>query len=181
MKKSIGFDCDDVIAEFILKTVHEYNLIHLDNPINKEDVCNFSWSKCPKIYYPKTFHAIMNQADFYDKGVEPVKNSQSVLKYLQGHFDVYIISNAMSFPVAMTSKFSWLMRHFPFIEREKIIYTKDKSLINVDFLVDDGVHNLETTKAFPILYTAPHNLTEERFHRCNNFDDVFKFFQNIGI
>jgi len=68
---------------------------------------------------------------------------------------------------------------FPFIKYEQIIQINDKSLLNIDCLVDDGYHNLAKGDFDKILYTRPHNekYVDKNINRVYNLDEVYKLIQ----
>ena len=64
----------------------------------------------------------------------------------------------------------WLKKHFTFIKQENIIFINDKSLLHLDYLIDDGPHNIEDFKyGLPIVYDMPYN---EYLEDCNVFTRV---------
>lgn len=71
-----------------------------------------------------------------------------------------------------------IQRYFPYIKWSHVIVTSYKQLINADFLIDDGVHNLEGGKYTKILMTAPHNkdynAEENGMFRANSWREVYK-------
>ena len=40
-------------------------------------------------------------------------------------------------------KMAWLFQHYPFLCWKDVIIAHDKTLINGDVLIDDGIHSLE--------------------------------------
>lgn len=89
------------------------------------------------------------------RDLNPLKNSQDVIKELNKHFEVYITTAAMEFPTSFTAKYEWLAEHFDFLN--------------------------EHFKGQGILFTAPHNVNEDGYVRVNNWLEARDYFLNHGI
>jgi len=103
--------------------------------------------------------------------------AQNAMQQLMKHFEVYIVSAAMEFPLSLSEKYEWIREHFPFIEWRHIIFCGDKSVIDTDYMIDDHIRNLDCCKGKTILFTAGHNLGIDRHMRVNNWDDILTFLQ----
>lgn len=97
---------------------------------------------------------------FVDKNVysclQPYKGAPRAIKALieQGH-EVYI---ATSTDVRnMEYKEQLLQKHFPFIPKNNFIRIHNKSLLNVDVLVEDKLDNLKSTFADRVCFDQPWN------------------------
>lgn len=117
----------------------------------------------------------------YDKGffadLPIMENSQEVLQELQKDYEIYFVSSAMEFRNSLEDKYDWAQAHFPFIPWKNIILCGNKRLIRADYMIDDHVSNLETFTGKGLLYTATHNIDEERFTRVNNWLEIRDFFK----
>jgi 5'(3')-deoxyribonucleotidase len=95
---------------------------------------------------------------------------------LQDRYDVFVSTAAMDVPCSFSAKYHWLQRHFPFIPTSNIVFCGDKSIVAADFLIDDNTRHLSNFRGEGIVYTAPHNITESRFRRVNNWEEVRAMF-----
>lgn len=107
--------------------------------------------------------------DLYDS-VRPLPEAVEAFKELQDRFgalNVFVISACVS-PNMVRSKLKWMERYDigygygygPTDMPENLILTRNKSMIGHedDWLIDDGLHNLDYSPCNTILITAPHNL-----------------------
>jgi 5'(3')-deoxyribonucleotidase len=101
------------------------------------------------------------------------------VKTLMEHFDVYIVSAAMEFPLSLYEKKQWLEEHFPFISWKNIVFCGDKSIIKTDYLIDDHLKNLDNFSGIPLMFTASHNVHYNHHRRLNNWDEILKYFEII--
>ena len=51
-----------------------------------------------------------------------------------------------------------------------------KNIVNADYLIDDNPRQLSIFTGEPIMYTASHNINDDRFTRVNNWQDVADYF-----
>ena len=105
-----------------------------------------------------------------------MKDSQEIVKALMEQHEVFVVSAAMEFPFSLTEKLAWLNEHFPFISWRNIVFCGAKTIVEADYMIDDHDKNLSTFKGKPLLFSAPHNLPIEAYHRVNNWQEVAQFF-----
>ena len=101
------------------------------------------------------------------------------IKTLMEHFDVYIVSAAMEFPLSLYEKKQWLEEHFPFVSWKNIVFCGDKSIIKADYLIDDHLKNLDNFSGVSLMFTASHNVYVNQHHRLNNWEEILKYFEII--
>jgi 5'(3')-deoxyribonucleotidase len=101
------------------------------------------------------------------------------IKTLMEHFDVYIVSAAMEFPLSLYEKKQWLEEHFPFVHWKNIVFCGDKSIIKTDYLIDDHLKNLDNFSGIPLMFTASHNVNFNHHYRLNNWEEILKYFEII--
>lgn len=171
MKKRIAIDMDEVIADVLPKFLDIYEEKYGRRPSEEE-----YWGR--KLYEIEGVRALRNV--LFEKGffrdLPIIADSQVVLKELSERFDLYIVTAAMEFRNSFEDKYDWLADHFPFIHWRNIVFCGDKSIIKTDWLIDDHPSNLETFSGTGLLFTASHNVKEERFHRVNNWQEVRAYF-----
>lgn len=75
-------------------------------------------------------------------------------------------------------------KYFPYISWKQVIVTDKKQLINADFLVDDGVHNLEGGNYEKILMSAPHNQSYDaeanNMFRADTWETVYSLIKTLS-
>ena len=99
------------------------------------------------------------------------------VRALMEHFDVYIVSAAMEFPLSLSEKYEWLQEHFPFIHWRNIIFCGDKSVIDTDFMIDDHCKNLDYCKGKAIMFHAFYNAHHNHHTRARNWQEVMALLQ----
>ena len=101
----------------------------------------------------------MHEPDLFRR-LEPVKNALEVFErlYRSNRFEMYIVTAAN--PVCVPAKMEWIKKYLPFFPTERMIFCQRKYMIKGDFLLDDGMHNIEDFKkagGTPIIFNRPHN------------------------
>jgi len=82
----------------------------------------------------------------------------------------------MEFPTSFTEKYEWIKTHFQNFPDSHIVFCGDKSVIATDFLIDDSPRHFARFSGQGYLYTAPHNLNENRYPRLNDWAAVRRQF-----
>jgi len=91
---------------------------------------------------------------------------------LMNHFEIYIVSAAMEFPLSLPEKFDWLKEHFSFIPWTNIVFCGNKSIIRADYLIDDHLKNLDNFKGKALMFHASHNTTVTHHQRVKNWPEI---------
>lgn len=103
-------------------------------------------------------------------------HAQEVVKKLTEQYDVYIATAAMDVPTSFHDKYEWLLEFFPFLDPQQFVFCGRKNVVKTDYLIDDNPRQLQIFEGEPIIFTASHNVSEERFKRVNGWKDVEAFF-----
>jgi 5'(3')-deoxyribonucleotidase/uncharacterized protein with PQ loop repeat len=106
------------------------------------------------------------------RDLEVIEGSREVIGELAMRYEVYIASSAMEVPSSFAAKYAWLRENFPFIPPSHMVFCGDKSILNVDYLIDDSPRHFERFRGTPLLFSAPHNVAERRFRRVANWKEV---------
>ena len=171
-RRTIALDMDEVIAAVAPKFLGIYEE-RFGRRLKKEK----DWGK--KIYQILGVSDI--REELYKKGffrdLPVMPGSQEGVRELMKHYDVYITTAAQEFRNCLEDKYDWLEEHFPFIHWKQYIFCGDKSVLGMDYMIDDHSHNLKTFRGKGLLYTASHNAHEEGFTRVNNWAEVVDFFR----
>ena len=172
--KRIGIDMDEVIAdtlgEVITRYNHEYGTAH-----SKADLAGKRfWETIPVEHRKKMSEFFVDGTIFEDLPL--FDHSQDVVLELTGRYEVFITTAAMEVPSSFNAKFRWLARHFPFIKPSHIVFCGHKSVLAVDYLIDDNVRHFDRLGGEGIVFTAPHNVHETRYRRVSDWLEVREMF-----
>lgn len=169
MRKSVGVDMDGVIAgltEHLVKVVEEVE----GEKVLVEDIK--SWDLHKYFSSGRDVYEYLDASFF--RALPVIENSQRVVKELASIYDTYIITSATNIPESLQPKMEWLDEHFSFIPPENIFLCGRKDIFSIDYLIDDGIHNLEGFSGNGLLFDAPHNRQENRYTRVKNWLEVEK-------
>ena len=117
----------------------------------------------------------------------PVKDSQLYLGILSRYMDIYMVSAAWWESVPY--KVEWMKKYFPWFKESNMVFTRDKSIVYGDYIIDDGVHNIDSIlKHQPnmktILMNSSHNkqYRNDKVKRCYDWEEICDYIlQDIGI
>jgi 5'-nucleotidase len=128
----------------------------------------------------KVYDILAQPGYFLNLGIKDRWTMQS-FDYLYTHFDVYVVSSCH--PNTVADKIAWMKQYFPQFDENRFIACHHKGLINTDYLIDDGPHNIKAFKQKSILVDAPYNqhLQEEQdnFKRVENWRDIRWYFEEV--
>lgn len=83
-------------------------------------------------------------------------------------------------PRFMGARVQRIIELFPYFPQENILMGKRKDLIHADIMLDDGVHNLESSNAvFPVLYRRPWNLHVSGMAAVRNYSEFLALVDTI--
>lgn len=155
MKKlTILCDADDTIINLLPRWLAEINRMY-GRTVSKEDVHDWDITKAyPGLTTDEVLKPLY-QEGFWNS-VAPIKGSRYYLERLteDGHDISIVTASNLETSGAKTAK---LIKLFPFIGREQIIFTQNKQAMFGDILIDDGVHNLIGGSYRKILFHQPGN------------------------
>jgi 5'(3')-deoxyribonucleotidase len=106
------------------------------------------------------------------RDLELIPGSREVVRALAERYEVFIASAAMEVPTSFAAKYAWLCEHFPFVPPSHLVFCGDKSVLDVDYLIDDTPRHFDRFRGTPILFSAPHNRSESRYLRADGWEDV---------
>jgi len=168
----IGIDCDDVLRDFVPKCLEIYNKKYNTNA-TLEQVTEWTFDNVmPEIKDKIEFFLTNAKELFYD--TTPRKDFINLPYYLKEHgHDVAIVTHQLKGIEDYTCQ--WLKKYN--VPYDSLHFSNDKSLINLDVLVDDGLHNLNNLnhkKTMGLCVERPWN-NNNRWEGIyvNNTDDVF--------
>lgn len=171
--KRIAVDMDEVIADFTPKHIRVFNQVYSEN-VRIEDLQGKHLRDLRPDLRNEIFDLIRDPTFFRD--LQPMQDSQRVLKNLSNSFDIFITTAAMEFPTSFTAKYEWLKEFFPFISEMNYVFCGDKSVIHADYLIDDNARHFERFVGKGILYSAPHNIAVTGYDRVSSWKEIEAYF-----
>ena len=181
-KLKIAIDIDDTI-EYLLKAWigwlnSKYGMNIFPEQITSWEVTSFF----PQLTPDQVFEPL--RCEEFWKTVEPMPDAVEYVKKLMddGH-EVYLCTT--TYYKNIKPKFEYVVqKHFPYIEWSQVIVTSRKQLLDVDILVDDGIHNLEGGNYYKVLFSAPHNrnidANANKMARADNWKEVYEEITSIA-
>ena len=178
----ILLDFDEVINTMTHHWVDTLNCVY-GTSVNFDDVSEWDMHKAfptlteDEIYNPLHLQTFWN-------GVEIMPGAKEGIQTLltQGH-EIYIVTS--THPDTIKWKSEWLQRELPEISWSHVIVANNKSLVNGDILVDDGLHNLYEGNYIKVLFDKPWNRNVDKskltdiIHRVHNWDEIVKFINHF--
>ena len=165
---------DEVIADTLGEVIALYNRDYGTEHGKSDLVGKRFWETIPMERRQKMSEYFVDGSIFEDLPL--FEHSQEVVEELTHRYEVFITTAAMEVPSSFNAKFRWLARHFPFLKPSHIVFCGDKSVLAVDYLIDDNVRHFERLGGEGIVFTAPHNVHEMRYRRVSNWLEVRAMF-----
>ena len=173
-KRRIAIDMDEVLADTLAQFLAEYNR-EFGEYLTKADLLQRKLVEIiPADRRERLRHYAKSPGFFRNIPVMP--GSTEVLRELRERYEVFIATAAMEFPTSFNEKYEWIKAHFPDFPDSHIVFCGDKSVVATDFLIDDSPRHFDRFAGQGFLFTAPHNLKENRFPRLNDWTDVRRQF-----
>lgn len=153
-KVTLLIDQDDVLAEYIKGVTEAYNKKY--GTSIESTACN-NWNL--HTVFGEEVETVMHEPQLF-RHLEPTVDAIEVFSrlYHSGLFEMYIVTAAQ--PCSVEAKHEWIKEYLPFFPEERVIVCRRKYMIKGDYLLDDGMHNIEDfAKAggTPIVFERPHN------------------------
>lgn len=165
---------DEVLADTLAQFIRYYNEEH-GAAFTKQSVEGKKFCDAvPQEHKEKVQGYPLNPGFFRD--IPVMSQSQDTVAALSESYEVFIATAAMEYPTSFAPKYEWLKKHFPFIQDSHIVFCGDKSIVCADYLIDDSPRHFSRFKGEGILFTASHNIREERYYRVNNWEEVRRKF-----
>ncbi|WP_210135676.1 5'(3')-deoxyribonucleotidase [Staphylococcus sp. GDX8P80P] len=172
-RKSIAIDMDEVLADTLGAIIEAVN-VKTELGITVESL-NGQKLKNVIPEHDGLVRDILRAPGFF-RNLKVMPHAQEVVEKLTEHYDVYIATAAMDVPTSFHDKYEWLLEFFPFLDPQQFIFCGRKNIVKTDYLIDDNPRQLQIFEGEPIMFTASHNVNEERFKRVNGWKGVEAFF-----
>lgn len=173
-KETILVDMDAVLVNIVNYWLEQINYKH-ETSYTIEDIKDFSLHDCLNL--PESIYSILDEPGFFFRGT-PIEDSQEILFLLTKKYNVKIVTAASYSNNAVREKWLWTQKHLPFISKEQVVFTKDKTIVKGDYLIDDAPHNLLTTCSIPVIFDYPwnRNIIIKRGIRIKDWKEIGKLF-----
>lgn len=177
----IACDIDGCINNLVDKTLEMYNAETGKN-IQISDITAYNFYDCLPKDDADGIIRLFQRKDLWDS-LSPAHNSQKGLKTLINRgYKVYLTT--ATDPNNFAYKTEWLCAYFPFIDMNNVIRIMDKSLLNVDIIIDDCIDNLKKSMCERIVIDHPWNQGKSTdytydIHRAYDFRDVINIIDEI--
>jgi 5'(3')-deoxyribonucleotidase len=169
---TILVDMDDTMIDLLGCWVPEINKRY-GTTVNQDEIYDWNISQFFPIF----------ENDFWNR----MKPKSGAIKYIKalkndGH-KVYVCTNS-NYKTIKNKMDAVLFKFFDYISWNDVIVTTHKQIINADYLIDDGVHNLVGGKYKGILMDAPHNRNfNEKDHNIIRFEswkEIYDFISDMA-
>lgn len=177
----IAVDIDGCINNLVDRTLEIYNS-ETNKQIQASDIIAYNFYDCLPKEDADDIMQLFKRKDLWDS-LTPANNAQEGLKALIDRDHMIYLATATD-PNNFVYKIEWLNRYFPFIDTNNVIRIMDKSLLNVDVMIDDCLDNLKRGIYEKIIIDHFWNQGKSTdyaydIHRAYNFKDVVNIIDEI--
>ena len=177
----IAIDFDSTLFPTMERVLDTYNKRH-SSEIKLSQITTYSLHESLPSDIADELIDMFIEKDIYN-GLMPYDGAARAVKYLidQGH-EIFIAT-------ASDTKNMWwkeelLQKHFPFIPKNNLIRIHNKSMLNVDILIEDNLNNLKSSLAERICLNQPWNIDEGMdyvygIYRAYCWSDVINIIKDI--
>ena len=165
---------DEVIADPMGDMINWYKEKY-NQEVDYKKMLGGSWLRG----FPEEHQSTVQQrlrAEGFFRNLSVMKDSVEILKEMNRHYEIFIVSAATEFPNSLKDKLEWLLEHFPFLTWKQLTLCGDKRLVYGDYMIDDHVRNLKYFNGKKYLFTSAHNLDVEDYDRINNWKEAADIF-----
>jgi 5'(3')-deoxyribonucleotidase len=173
-KKRIAIDMDEVLADTLAQFLLAYNR-EFGEALTKAHLTERKLAEIIPADRRARLRSYAKTPGFF-RDIPVMPGSAPVIQELRERYEVFIATAAMEFPSSFNEKYEWIKAHFPDFPDSHIVFCGDKSVIATDFLIDDSPRHFDRFTGQGYLYSAPHNLKEDRYPRLNDWTDVRRQF-----
>lgn len=158
----IGIDLDCVLNNMDEEWLKRYNADYQDN-LQLADLTKWGIHDLVKKSCGRKIYDYLQDPSFFTS-LKPKEGSFDVLKRLcqQQMNEVYIVT--ASDASVIEAKVKWIKEHFSFFDEDRIVMLKHKWRMDLDMLIDDGLHNFGMNHKYWFVFNKAHNAN---FKCCN--------------
>lgn len=166
----LAIDMDEVLADTLGWQIHHYNQ-RFGASVTPADLDGVDLIDIVPDAHKSWAVDIFSEPGFF-RDIPPMPGSLEVMRRLCVRHRVYIASAATEFPTCFLEKMDWLAHYVPQIPVPRIVFCADKSVLDVDYLIDDNPAHFPGMRGTGLLFHAPHNLKEHRYARVSGWDTL---------
>lgn len=164
----IGIDLDDTINSLVEIWLSLYNSDYNDN-VKIEDIKTWDIGDYTKA--GKDFYKYLGDGEAF-KNLTIKDGAANIIEKLCEQHEVYIVTANASYNTGVCDdKVNFIKKFMPFFPIKNIIFINNKSLLDLDVLIDDGLHNFEGFKGIKIVFNRPWNRIQFGDYRMYNWDE----------
>ncbi len=170
----VGLDVDDTLYECNSYAVSIINSRHADEkPLRIEDIKTWGGNTRNDIERIRLF----SDPEFVR--TQPItEGAQEFVQKLSEIADVFFVTAVPA--CCMSARAERLIQDFPEIPTENIIMGRRKDIISLDIMLDDGAHNISSSRAaYPVLFRKPWNTDLSGLLSVNSYDDFLHFCEMV--
>lgn len=173
-KFTVMLDADDVLLSCIGQAVEWANRDYNFNPPLAIDEVT-QWDPSGK--RTDVIFRYFKREDFFE-AQQPLEGAKEFVRKLSKIAEVFLVT---AIPAEFTGiRFKQLKRFFKEIPEKNFIPAYRKDVVQADFLLDDGAHNILASNAtYPVLLRRPWNQHMTGILAVNNYDEFLNLFTVI--
>ena len=166
----IAVDMDEVLTDTLGKQLRLYNQRYGTSASHSDLYGNNLVDIAPEPH-KEWLRSMLHDPGFF-ADLDPLPGALEGMERLCAQHDVFIASAATQFPNSFNEKIAWLKLYLPQIPLNRIIFCGDKSILNVDYLIDDSAYHFEGLRGVGLLFDAPHNQHQRDYFRVHGWPEV---------
>jgi 5'-nucleotidase len=166
----IAVDMDEVLADALGKQLRTYN-DHFGAHVTPGALHGVELADIVPQEHQKWVLGMLHQPGFF-ADLEWIPGAQEEMERLCAVHDVFIASAATEFPTSFVDKLNWLNRHLPQVPRHRVVFCGEKSVLNVNYLIDDTPQHFVGLNGVGLLFDAPHNRGDKTHYRVHGWREV---------
>jgi 5'-nucleotidase len=169
-KLCIAVDMDEVLTDCLGKQLQLYNQRYGGN-ISPAELHGLELADIVPQEQQNWVLSMLHEPGFF-AGMDWIPGAQEGMETLCAEHNVYIASAATEFPGSFVDKLNWVERHLPQIPRQRVIFCGEKSVLDVDYLIDDTPGHFAGLRGVGLLFDAPHNRGDKLHYRVHGWGEV---------
>jgi 5'-nucleotidase len=166
----IAVDMDEVLTDTLGKQIRLYNQRY-GTSASRSDLHGNNLVDIAPEPHKEWLVSMLHEPGFF-ADIEPMPGALEAMEKLCAQHDVFIASAATQFPNSFNDKLAWLKQYLPQIPLNHIIFCGDKSILNVDYLIDDSAYHFKGLRGTGLLFDAPHNRDKKGYFRVHGWTEV---------
>ena len=168
----IGIDFDGVMNDMIATWIEWLNRDHTGYNVSPQDIVDWEMSKQYPTLTRDELYAPLSVPEFWDEVCIKHEAPEVVERLLADGHEVYVVTSS-HYRILPFKLDKALFAHFPYFTKKNVIITYNKSLINVDLLLDDGIHNLRDFRGIKVLFDATYNQDYNADYRVASWKEFY--------